>query len=359
MFKVPVAEGRFISDLDGYGNFCVLGHTKAEWLRQQGVPSPVGAEVVFGGRVYTVVGVAGPVLAGSFRPYEINEGIMIPIRLALRLPDRPRIGVLAARMIDSGETVAATRQLKEYFQYTDRMNVDVVSAEDLVAQMERQMRMFTLMLGAIGSIALIVGGVGVMNVMLVSVSERRREIGIRRAIGAEQKDIQFQFLIESVVLSFVGGLIGLVLGVGTVAVICTFTGWEFFVSIESVLLGVGVSAAVGIFFGYYPQPHRRTSVGIAGSRSGKDGIWAARRGPPRLSPAAGGAATRCAAWERRARPAEPCRCARPDRPKRAAWPRPGPPARAARPAPARPMSGRRTSCPRAPGPAPRPAPSWP
>ena len=252
MFKVPVAEGRFISDLDGYENFCVLGHTKAEWLREQGVASPVGAEVVFGGRLYTVIGVAGPVLAGSFRPYEINEGIMVPIRLAMRLPERPRIGVFAARMIDSDQTRLATSQLKEYFQYTDRMNVDVVSAEDLVAQMERQMRMFTLMLGAIGSIALIVGGVGVMNVMLVSVSERRREIGIRRAIGAEQKDIQFQFLVESVVLSFVGGLIGLILGVGTVAVICRFTGWEFFVSIESVLLGVGVSAAVGIFFGYYP-----------------------------------------------------------------------------------------------------------
>ncbi|MDD3312888.1 ABC transporter permease [Pseudodesulfovibrio sp.] len=252
MFKVPMAEGRFISDLDGYESFCVLGHTKAEWLRAQGAGALVGSDVLFGGRLYTVVGVAGPVLSGSFRPYEINEGIMVPIRLALRLPDRPRIGAFAARMTGSGETGEATRQVKAFFRYTNRMNVDVVGAEDLVAQMERQMRMFTLMLGAIGSIALIVGGVGVMNVMLVSVSERRREIGIRRALGAERKDIQLQFLVESVVLSFVGGILGLLLGVGAVAVICRFTGWEFFVSFLSVLLGVGVSAAVGIFFGYYP-----------------------------------------------------------------------------------------------------------
>ncbi|WP_419785391.1 ABC transporter permease [Pseudodesulfovibrio sp.] len=252
MFKVPITAGRFVSDLDGYENFCVLGHTKADWLRKQGVAEPVGARVVFGGKQYTVVGVAGPVPSGSFCPYEINEGILVPIALAMRLPDRPRITQFGARMVDNDASPEATVQLKKFFQYAKRIDVQVTSAEELVLQMERQMRMFTLMLGAIGSIALIVGGVGVMNVMLVSVSERRREIGIRRAIGAEQKDIQIQFLVECVVLSFVGGFIGLILGVGTVAIICRFTGWEFFVSIEAVLLGVGVSAAVGIFFGYYP-----------------------------------------------------------------------------------------------------------
>jgi len=112
--------------------------------------------------------------------------------------------------------------------------------------------MFTLLLGAIGSISLIVGGVGVMNVMLVSVSERRKEIGIRRAVGAERNDIQLQFLIESVLLSFVGGVVGLGVGVGAVAIICHFTGWEFFISTIAAVLGVGVSAAVGVFFGYYP-----------------------------------------------------------------------------------------------------------
>ncbi|WP_320171115.1 ABC transporter permease [Maridesulfovibrio sp.] len=252
MFKVPVVEGRFISDLDGYDSFCVLSHTKAAWLRQQGVTNLVGTQVMFGGRQYTVVGVAGSVPSGSFCPYEINEGILVPIGLAMRLPERPGIKQFGARMIGSDVSAEAASQLKKYFRFTERMDVQVTSAEELALQMERQMRMFTLMLGAIGSIALIVGGVGVMNVMLVSVSERRREIGIRRAIGARQKDIQLQFLVECVVLSFVGGFIGLVLGVGTVAVICRFTGWEFFVSIEAVLLGVGVSAAVGIFFGYYP-----------------------------------------------------------------------------------------------------------
>ncbi|GKT28668.1 ABC transporter permease [Aduncisulcus paluster] len=87
--------------------------------------------------------------------------------------------------------------------------------------------MFTALLGAIGSISLIVGGVGVMNVMLVSVSERKKEIGIRRAIGAKRKDIQFQFLVESIILSFIGGMLGTALGVGATAIICNFANWIF------------------------------------------------------------------------------------------------------------------------------------
>ncbi|MCJ2165249.1 MULTISPECIES: ABC transporter permease [unclassified Pseudodesulfovibrio] len=252
IFKVPVVSGRFISNLDGNANFCVLGSSKAQWLAEQGVDDPVGKEVVFADKLFIVVGVAGAVPSGTFSPYEINEGVMVPIGAAMRSSDRPQVNMFGARMTGHGVSSEADRQLKEYFQYSSRQGVRMTSAEELVAQMDRQMRMFTLLLGAIGSISLIVGGVGVMNVMLVSVSERRREIGIRRAIGAEQSDIQFQFIIESVLLSFAGGIIGLALGVGAVAIICRFTGWEFFVSRIAAILGIGVSAAVGVFFGYYP-----------------------------------------------------------------------------------------------------------
>jgi len=252
LFKIPMVQGRFISDLDGSSNYCVLGDAKAQWLAEQGVTDPVGTQIVYGGKLYTVVGVAGAVPGGTFSPYEINDGVMIPLAAALRQPDRPQINVCGARMRGHGISEEATRQLKEYFTFSARQDVRVTSAEELVQQMDRQMRMFTLLLGAIGSISLIVGGVGVMNVMLVSVSERRKEIGIRRAIGAERNDIQMQFLIESVLLSFVGGIVGVGVGVGSVAIICRFTGWEFFVSTIAAVLGVGVSAAVGMFFGYYP-----------------------------------------------------------------------------------------------------------
>lgn len=110
----------------------------------------------------------------------------------------------------------------------------------------------SLLLGAIGSIALIVGGIGVMNVMLISVTERRKEIGIRRALGAQQSDIQSQFIIESVMLCLVGGLIGIILGTFVSYLFAYFTKWEFVVSYMAIILGFGVATAVGVFFGYYP-----------------------------------------------------------------------------------------------------------
>ena len=97
-----------------------------------------------------------------------------------------------------------------------------------------------------------VGGVGVMNVMLVSVSERRREIGIRRALGAKRGDIRQQFLIESVILSLIGGLLGVFMGIGSSWVISHFAQWQYELSLGAILLGVGVSSVIGVFFGFYP-----------------------------------------------------------------------------------------------------------
>ena len=114
------------------------------------------------------------------------------------------------------------------------------------------MRLFTLLLAAVGGISLLLGGIGVMNVMLVSVTERRLEIGIRRALGARRRDIQWQFLIESIILSLVGGVFGIALGFGASYVICQFSSWTFQVPAVAVGLGVGVASAVGVFFRFYP-----------------------------------------------------------------------------------------------------------
>jgi putative ABC transport system permease protein len=130
--------------------------------------------------------------------------------------------------------------------------VEITSAEELIERMKKQMQMFSLLLGAIGSIALIVGGIGVMNVMLISVTERRSEIGLRRALGAQRGDIQSQFLIESVILCLVGGLIGIVLGTGVAFGFARLSQWQFVMSYTSVMLGFGVSTLVGVFCGFYP-----------------------------------------------------------------------------------------------------------
>ncbi|MEW6364345.1 MAG: ABC transporter permease [Acidobacteriota bacterium] len=253
IFKVPVEDGRSISDLDAYMPFCVISHEKAEEIGSAGISSIVGKEVQFKERVFTVIGVLSEVPRSKMRPREINEGILVPLTTSLRFPLRPEIKTITARVAPESTNQAASEQLVQYFEKKNRtLMVRVQSAEDVMEKMEKQMRLFTLLLGAIGSIALVVGGVGVMNVMLVSVSERKREIGIRRALGAQQSDIQAQFLMESVMLSIVGGTAGMGVGLGAAYSICVFNQWEFFVSLLAVALGVGVSCAVGLFFGFYP-----------------------------------------------------------------------------------------------------------
>ena len=132
------------------------------------------------------------------------------------------------------------------------LELTVTSPTQLVEQQEGQMRIMTLLLAATGSISLIVGGIGVMNVMLVSVTERRREIGIRRALGARRRDIQNQFLVESVILSAAGGILGVLVGTAGTWTICRFTEWNFFVSMDATVSGIVVSSTIGIVFGLQP-----------------------------------------------------------------------------------------------------------
>jgi putative ABC transport system permease protein len=253
IFKVDLEAGRFITDLDENMPFCVVGAKMQRLLSSWGVSDPIGVDIVFNERFFTIIGVLKETPIGGMRPYEINEGILIPITTAMRFPKRPPIQTMTARIAPHATPLVAQEQLQRYFKSRDRrLKLRITSAEELIERMQKQMRMFTLLLGAIGSIALIVGGVGVMNVMLVSVSERRKEIGIRRALGAQQGDIQSQFLMESLVLSLVGGVIGIALGVGASYGISKFSNWQFMVSSSAIFLGVGVSAAVGVFFGFYP-----------------------------------------------------------------------------------------------------------
>ena len=253
LFKLDTTAGRYISDLDEYMYYCVISPKVADLMYTQGAGNPVGEKLVFEDRVFTVVGVLEDVPMGGMRPYELSEGILMPVSTSMRFPKRPPVQGVTARLAPGATPEAATAEITQYYAKRSKgLNLRITSAEEIIKGMRKQMQMFTLLLGAIGSISLVVGGVGVMNVMLVSVSERKKEIGIRRALGALAGDIQTQFLIEALLLSFVGGMIGIALGVGASYAISKFSNWAFFVTATPILLGVGVSAAVGIFFGFYP-----------------------------------------------------------------------------------------------------------
>ena len=267
--RLPLADGRAISDLDVRREYCVVGARVASALRRAGAEPLVGEPIRLNDRIYTIVGVLRAAPRWGMQPFEADRAIMIPFSSALRMFPQQGLNLVGARMAPEAHYTVATAEVREYFRRrAPRLSVIVQSAQRLIEQMQRQAQTFALLLAAIGSISLIVGGVGVMNVMLVSVTERRTEIGIRRALGARRFDIQSQFLTESIVLSLVGGVFGIVLGVGSTWIFCRLSGWEFQVDPTAATLGFLVACGVGVFFGLQPAHQAARLDPITALRSG-------------------------------------------------------------------------------------------
>lgn len=265
--RLRLSAGRFLHSSDGTGAFCVLGAKLADDLGLAG-EGALGRSVRIGSLNFTVVGILEPLARSSLLPFDFNGSVMIPYAKARRMFPSAYPMQTVGRMSPAADPKAIPSAVTGWFNSRyPTATVQVSTAEFLIAQLEKQTRIFTLMLGAIGGISLIVGGVGVMNVMLVSVTERRTEIGLRRAIGAESRHIQLQFVIESIILCFVGGLIGVVGGLGAAISIARFSGWEFVVHAPAIVIGVGVSCLIGVFFGFYPAYQASQMKIIAAIRS--------------------------------------------------------------------------------------------
>lgn len=252
LMKLRLASGRFVSFMDEYRQFCVVGATIAEAYARAGQPVAPGSVLRLDKTLCTVVGILDPSPQGV-SGLDPNRSLILPISTMTRIAPSPFLSRLVVRVVPGADHDRLSSGIKTWFsaQYHG-LSVDVTSPKQIVASMNEQKRLFTLLLGVIGSISLIVGGVGVMNIMLVSVSERRKEIGIRKALGARRRDIQNLFLAEAFILSAMGGLLGIGLGLGVVMATSHFNHWEFILSTGAVVLGFGVSVAVGIFFGFYP-----------------------------------------------------------------------------------------------------------
>ena len=253
--RLELAQGRFVSDLDAGSFWCVVGAEVAAAILRAGTFDLLGAEIEIQERFYRIVGVLESREETYGLPYQVeaDRSVFVPIVSAWRSSPDPKITAIIARAAPGVHHEDAVREVTAWFrERAPGLKLEVTSAKQLIQQMESQLGVMALLLGAIGAISLIVGGIGVMNIMLISVAERRREIGVRRALGASRGDIQRQFLAESVILTQIGGLVGFVIGSGATWVICTYTEWEFFVAPLSVLVGLGVSSAVGVFFGLQP-----------------------------------------------------------------------------------------------------------
>ena len=265
--RLSVRAGRFISDLDIDRTWCVVGAGVAAAMREAGTDRIVGALIEVDEHLFTVAGVLEDHRESYALPVQVeaNAAVFVPITTAARVVGNPEIDVIVARSRAGvhHETVAA--DVRAFFRSrAPDLPLDVVTAKELIARMESQMRLLTLLLAAVGSIALIVGGIGIMNIMLVSVTERRREIAIRRALGARRRDIRSQFLIESVILTMTGGVLGVLLGLAAIRAVCWFTQWEFLISGVSVASGLGTATVVGLFFGFQPAHQASRLDPVAG-----------------------------------------------------------------------------------------------
>jgi putative ABC transport system permease protein len=256
-----VAAGRIFSseDVDASAKVALLGQTVAESLF--GGENPVGKIIRIKKVPFTVLGVMDA-KGQSPQGQDQDDAVFVPITTAQKklfgTTHVGTVGVILVQAIDADSIGLAQQQVTDLLRQRHRINrgqdddFSIRNLSEMLAVAEASTRIMSLLLGAIASVSLLVGGIGIMNIMLVSVTERTREIGIRMAVGARERDILLQFLIEAIVLAVTGGSIGILLGVGGSALISRFAGWSTIVNPGAVLLAFGFSAAIGIFFGFYP-----------------------------------------------------------------------------------------------------------
>ena len=268
-----MAAGRFFTEgeMDKKSPVCVLGTELAKALFP--LTSPLGRDVRVGSTYYSVVGVIEPPskalqqddgLGGSgssrgemFIPLETARlrygDIVMNRRGSSREVERVELHEVTVKVESTDSVASVAEAVKQVMEHTHKKkDYEVVVPLDLLREKERTKRIFNIVLGSIAAISLVVGGIGIMNIMLATVTERTREIGIRRALGARRRDIVTQFLVETVILSGAGGILGVALGVLVPLIVTRFADMKTIVTFWSPALAFTISALVGVVFGIYP-----------------------------------------------------------------------------------------------------------
>ncbi len=243
-------------DVRSANKVCVIGSTTASQIF--GAESPVGQVLRIKGVPFLITGVLTP-KGLSPQGTDQDDIVIMPYTSAMkRVIGGTTLRGINVQVASPNDLAPAQQQITELLR--QRHNIRAGRDDDFTVRNQQEIaetatatsRIMTLLLGAIASVSLVVGGIGIMNIMLVSVTERTREIGVRLAVGAHGRDILTQFLIEAVTLSVIGGVIGILLGLGASRMLSVFAHWPTLISIPSIIAAFFVSAAVGIFFGFYP-----------------------------------------------------------------------------------------------------------
>ncbi len=263
MANLSVRKGRFLLPVDDltYAQVCVIGSRVAQVLFPG--EDPIGKYIKINHVWLTVVGILKDknLTRNEFEGISLKgeqNNIYIPIQTALKSfhfkPLESEIDEFRVRLKKgvSSSTAAATLMHLLKRRHKDTDDYEIIIPEALLEQHRKTQNIFTIVMACIAGISLLVGGIGIMNIMLATVLERTREIGLRRAVGARQKDIKRQFMLETFAVSAVGGLLGIIFGFSLSIAISAFTGWPVGWSLSGVILSVGVCAVIGLVFGIYP-----------------------------------------------------------------------------------------------------------
>jgi len=257
--NLSLQAGRFISEIDDQHRreVMVIGQGAAEALFPQGSESIVGKEVMMNGKPYEIIGVLEPRKGGIMGETQENS-VLIPFRTMRKVAPRSEWMMLIIRA-RSGQLKQALDQVEDILRrqrsvkFSENNNFDLNTADRFIEQFDNITAMVGLVAIALSSVGLLVGGIGVMNIMLVSVTERTAEIGVRKAIGARRRDITSQFLFEAMTLTFLGGVLGVLLAVGVSQIIIViFPKLPASIPLWAVITGLVVSAAIGLIFGVWP-----------------------------------------------------------------------------------------------------------
>ncbi len=258
-----ISSGRLFdaSDMSGAPKIAVIGQTTAQQLF--GDEDPVDQVIRVRNVPVTIVGLLAR-KGQSMLGQDQDDAIFMPIATARnRVLGQTqgrlrRVGSISIKVRPGADMKFAEERVRELMRQRHRLQAGqedsftIRNLTEILQAQEASSRVMTLLLAAVASVSLLVGGIGIMNIMLVSVTERTREIGLRMAVGARAKDILKQFLVEAVTLSLIGGLIGVALGLAGSLAVGQLSGWRITLSAGSIVLAVGFAAAIGVFFGYYP-----------------------------------------------------------------------------------------------------------
>ena len=257
--SLSIANGTFITqkDVDTRSRVAVIGTTVAENLFGEGV-NPVGKNIRINNDPFKVVGLLESKGQSSVGQDQ-DDIVIIPITTAtMRIMAMDHIQSISIQVVSADKMDQVQAEIENLMRQRHRITGDkeddftVRNLTSIMETMTSTSTMLTLMLGSVAGISLLVGGIGIMNIMMVSVTERTREIGIRKALGATYSNIMFQFLIEAVFVGIIGGIIGIGLGIGLATIISQFGGFNTVITATPILISFGFSVGISLFFGIYP-----------------------------------------------------------------------------------------------------------